>query len=447
MVRRRATCRCRPSARAGPRRASQAAAHARVEVPAFAWWGIGQAVRPSTRWWFEIASEITQLRHGVCGSSSSRRRLRRSTSSLSPAPPLGLDQQSQDVRVLRVERRGDTSIWRRSRSHARRGPPFRRRSPAPPGRSPARRRGDLLLLRIGSGVAGCEPAIAGVAAGGCCSAGPKVRPGATAQPHASTTQHDANTQTGSDKPKHASQQRPQPRASHGNLERPCHPRGCFAWKDPPGFHREDELPHRQRERWRPRTPEFPTFPPSARKATGIEHQQQAHDDQGPAPKSLSLQAIWPVASTWRRRPCTLSKPHHHPPRSTRGFLRSPPPTPFAAQTEGQGLRTKADNVRFTRRIRERPGLLGRVDCSETRGSAMPIYEYVCEKDGERLNSSDRSQADSPVEDPKGLGRTFIACKSTFRRQGCQRVGRRRLDGRRVGGCCPCGRAAGACSRN
>ena len=45
---------------------------------------------------------------------------------------------------------------------------------------------------------------------------------------------------------------------------------------------------------------------------------------------------------------------------------------------------------------------------------MPIYEYVCEKDGERLELiRPIAQADSPVEDPKGLGRTFVRVQSTF----------------------------------
>ena len=45
---------------------------------------------------------------------------------------------------------------------------------------------------------------------------------------------------------------------------------------------------------------------------------------------------------------------------------------------------------------------------------MPQYEYVCEKDGEVLTLlRPMRDADAPVDDPKGLGRTFVRKHSTF----------------------------------
>jgi len=75
---------------------------------------------------------------------------------------------------------------------------------------------------------------------------------------------------------------------------------------------------------------------------------------------------------------------------------------------------------------------------------MPIYEYVCEKDGavvELLRSM--SDADKPVEDPDGKGRVFKRKHSTFATGG-QDAG---AGGRSVGlsqGCCPCGKNRGGC---
>lgn len=45
---------------------------------------------------------------------------------------------------------------------------------------------------------------------------------------------------------------------------------------------------------------------------------------------------------------------------------------------------------------------------------MPLYEYVCEQDGEVLELiRPMAQADAPVDDPKGLDRTFVRKHSTF----------------------------------
>jgi putative FmdB family regulatory protein len=73
---------------------------------------------------------------------------------------------------------------------------------------------------------------------------------------------------------------------------------------------------------------------------------------------------------------------------------------------------------------------------------MPLYEYVCETDGEVIELlRPIADADKPVEDPKGLGRTFSRRHSTFAAKSSS-SGDRSLP---VGGCCPCGKNAGACS--
>lgn len=78
---------------------------------------------------------------------------------------------------------------------------------------------------------------------------------------------------------------------------------------------------------------------------------------------------------------------------------------------------------------------------------MPLYEYVCEHDGERLELlRPMSEADHPVADPKGIGRTFVRVASTFAAQGTS-GGEARPTAGGSGGCCPCGKGAGACSRN
>ncbi|MFN9993370.1 MAG: FmdB family zinc ribbon protein [Phycisphaerales bacterium] len=45
---------------------------------------------------------------------------------------------------------------------------------------------------------------------------------------------------------------------------------------------------------------------------------------------------------------------------------------------------------------------------------MPLYEYICENDGTVIElMRPMSQADAPVADPDGKGRTFIRRQSTF----------------------------------
>lgn len=49
---------------------------------------------------------------------------------------------------------------------------------------------------------------------------------------------------------------------------------------------------------------------------------------------------------------------------------------------------------------------------------MPLYEYVCEADGTVLElMRPMSDADKPVSDPAGKGRTFIRKFSTFAAKG------------------------------
>jgi putative FmdB family regulatory protein len=72
---------------------------------------------------------------------------------------------------------------------------------------------------------------------------------------------------------------------------------------------------------------------------------------------------------------------------------------------------------------------------------MPLYEYVCERDGtvvELLRPA--SQADAPVDDPDGKGRTFKRKHSTFASSGTSVS----LGARGGGGGCACGKPHGGC---
>jgi putative FmdB family regulatory protein len=71
---------------------------------------------------------------------------------------------------------------------------------------------------------------------------------------------------------------------------------------------------------------------------------------------------------------------------------------------------------------------------------MPLYEYICEEDGtvvEVLRPA--ADADKPLADPEGRGRTFRRRFSTFATG---------TSGREVpvGGFCPCGKPGGGCGR-
>ena len=67
---------------------------------------------------------------------------------------------------------------------------------------------------------------------------------------------------------------------------------------------------------------------------------------------------------------------------------------------------------------------------------MPIYEYVCEKDGSVIELlRPMAQADDPVTDPEGKGRLFTRKQSTFATGG----GGGGVDLiKRQGGTCGCG---------
>lgn len=79
---------------------------------------------------------------------------------------------------------------------------------------------------------------------------------------------------------------------------------------------------------------------------------------------------------------------------------------------------------------------------------MPLYEYVCEQDGTVIELlRPISQADAPVNDPEGKGRSFVRKHSTFATGGQAASSSMSLPMGGVGGCCPCGKSAGACGMN
>lgn len=78
---------------------------------------------------------------------------------------------------------------------------------------------------------------------------------------------------------------------------------------------------------------------------------------------------------------------------------------------------------------------------------MPLYEYVAREDGAVIELlRPMGQADAPVVDPDGKGRTFLRRQSTFAAGGG--ASSEGQSGRTVplGGCCPCGKSAGQCGR-
>jgi putative FmdB family regulatory protein len=78
-------------------------------------------------------------------------------------------------------------------------------------------------------------------------------------------------------------------------------------------------------------------------------------------------------------------------------------------------------------------------------TSMPIYEYVCEADGEVIELlRSMNEADKPVEDPSGKGRAFVRRHSVFGVSGASATGAVSMP---VGGCCPCGKAQSMCGRN
>lgn len=81
---------------------------------------------------------------------------------------------------------------------------------------------------------------------------------------------------------------------------------------------------------------------------------------------------------------------------------------------------------------------------------MPIYEYESATPGKDGKTTviellrPISQADAPVDDPHGLGRVFKRVLSTVSVAGGPAASSGR--GTSAGGCCPCGKGAGSCSR-
>jgi putative FmdB family regulatory protein len=74
---------------------------------------------------------------------------------------------------------------------------------------------------------------------------------------------------------------------------------------------------------------------------------------------------------------------------------------------------------------------------------MPLYEYECEQDGTVVEVlRPMADADKPLDDPEGKGRTFRRRHSTFAAgSSAAASGGRSVP---VGGCCPCGKSAGSC---
>lgn len=76
---------------------------------------------------------------------------------------------------------------------------------------------------------------------------------------------------------------------------------------------------------------------------------------------------------------------------------------------------------------------------------MPLYEYLCEQDGTVLELiRPMADADAPVQDPAGKGRTFTRKLSTFSHAGGASSSGT-SSSLPTGGCCPCGKGRGQCS--
>ncbi|HLP85868.1 MAG TPA: hypothetical protein VK157_16070 [Phycisphaerales bacterium] len=78
---------------------------------------------------------------------------------------------------------------------------------------------------------------------------------------------------------------------------------------------------------------------------------------------------------------------------------------------------------------------------------MPLYEYIA-NDGTVIELlRPMSQADAPVEDPQGKGRTFVRKQSTFASKGGEKsVGLpwSSSGGHVHSGTCGCGKKPGSC---
>lgn len=75
---------------------------------------------------------------------------------------------------------------------------------------------------------------------------------------------------------------------------------------------------------------------------------------------------------------------------------------------------------------------------------MPLYEYVCEDDGSVVEvMRPMRDADAPLDDPDGRGRTFVRKMSTFAAKSSAGGGGGGMS-LPTGGCCPCGKTSGGC---
>lgn len=76
---------------------------------------------------------------------------------------------------------------------------------------------------------------------------------------------------------------------------------------------------------------------------------------------------------------------------------------------------------------------------------MPQYEYICEEDGEVITLlRPMRDADRPVKDPKGKGRTFTRMHSTFMVSESASSKAKTAPAMPPGGGCGCGNPHGPC---
>jgi putative FmdB family regulatory protein len=80
---------------------------------------------------------------------------------------------------------------------------------------------------------------------------------------------------------------------------------------------------------------------------------------------------------------------------------------------------------------------------------MPLYEYVCEQDGTVVEvQRPMADADKPLTDPEGKGRTFRRKLSTFAARGGTGPTAHAAAAATtlpMAGCCPCGKPGGGCA--
>jgi putative FmdB family regulatory protein len=76
---------------------------------------------------------------------------------------------------------------------------------------------------------------------------------------------------------------------------------------------------------------------------------------------------------------------------------------------------------------------------------MPLYEYICEGDGEIVELlRPMADADKPVDDPRGTGRVFKRRHSTFATGGASAGQGDSPGAESRPACCPCGKMPGSC---